>query len=363
MRGRARVFLGAGLVLFLLLPAVLASAAEKGKAGKVDINSASQSELESLPGVGPALAKRIIENRPYSSASGLSKAGVPEATIDKLRGLVKAGRGSGAEAKEAKAAAKAEKKADAEKRESRAAESRSEKKATPEKTLPSGEKIDINTASAAELESLPGVGAATARKIMENRPYSSVADLSRAGVPDSTIDRIRGMVRTSRAARAAEKAPERAAESPVSREPAARQEKGTSAGPVDLNTASESDLEALPGIGPVLAKRIVENRPYASVADLSKAGVPAPTIERVRSMVRVSAPRSARASESRSEPSVPYQAPPSRGMVWVNLDTRVFHREGDRWYGRTVHGKYMTEAEAVRSGARVSHEKGEPEKP
>ncbi|HEX9147790.1 MAG TPA: helix-hairpin-helix domain-containing protein, partial [Thermoanaerobaculia bacterium] len=115
MRSRARAILGTGLVLFLLLPAVLASAAEKGTSAKVDINSASQSELESLPGVGPALAKRIIENRPYSSASGLSKAGVPEGTIDKLRGLVKAGRGSKAEAKEEKIAAKSEKKAQAEK--------------------------------------------------------------------------------------------------------------------------------------------------------------------------------------------------------------------------------------------------------
>jgi hypothetical protein len=37
-------------------------------------------------------------------------------------------------------------------------------------------------------------------------------------------------------------------------------------------------------------------------------------------------------------------------MVWVNTDTKVFHREGDRWYGKTKHGKYMTESDAVAAG-------------
>ena len=80
-------------------------------------------------------------------------------------------------------------------------------------------------------------------------------------------------------------------------------------------------------------------------------------------MVRATPPRSARASESGSGHEAPYQALPSHGMVWVNLDTKIFHREGDRWYGRTKHGKYVTEAAALREGDRVSHVKGEPEKP
>jgi len=41
-------------------------------------------------------------------------------------------------------------------------------------------------------------------------------------------------------------------------------------------------------------------------------------------------------------------------MVWVNLDTKVFHREGDRYYGKTKHGKWMTETEAVAAGYRAS---------
>ena len=47
---------------------------------------------------------------------------------------------------------------------------------------------------------------------------------------------------------------------------------------VDLNKASEKELEALKGVGPATAKKIIENRPYKSVDELSKAGVSAKTI-------------------------------------------------------------------------------------
>lgn len=38
--------------------------------------------------------------------------------------------------------------------------------------------------------------------------------------------------------------------------------------PVDLNSASTEELASLPGIGPVLAGRITEARPFTSVAEL-----------------------------------------------------------------------------------------------
>jgi hypothetical protein len=48
------------------------------------------------------------------------------------------------------------------------------------------------------------------------------------------------------------------------------------------------------------------------------------------------------------------QRTPEKGMVWVNLDSRIYHRDGDQWYGKTKHGKFMSEADAQKAGYRVS---------
>lgn len=55
-----------------------------------------------------------------------------------------------------------------------------------------GERVlDVNTASRADLETLPGVTPATARRIAENRPYSSPRELVRKRViSQSEYDRI-----------------------------------------------------------------------------------------------------------------------------------------------------------------------------
>ena len=42
------------------------------------------------------------------------------------------------------------------------------------------------------------------------------------------------------------------------------------------------------------------------------------------------------------------------GLVWVNTDSHVYHREGSRFYGTTKKGKYMTEAEAMKEGNRAA---------
>ena len=60
---------------------------------------------------------------------------------------------------------------------------------------PSGGTVDVNRATPAELDALPGVGPATAAKIIAGRPYASLDELvSRKAVSAATLEKIRGLV-------------------------------------------------------------------------------------------------------------------------------------------------------------------------
>ncbi|ROO61755.1 competence protein ComEA [Micromonospora sp. Llam0] len=69
------------------------AAGRPGETGKVDLNAASQQQLETLPGVGPVLAQRIIDHRErvgrFASVNDLRKvSGIGDARFDQLRELV-----------------------------------------------------------------------------------------------------------------------------------------------------------------------------------------------------------------------------------------------------------------------------------
>lgn len=156
---------------------------------------------------------------------------------------------------------------------------------------------------------------------------------------------------------------------------------------LDVNSASKEELDALPGIGGAYAQKIIDGRPYSSKTDLVSKGVlPSSTYDKIKDQITARHGTKASASESSgatpSEPSSSTQAtaskpsthtpktssdsetgtsqnasqtaqtPPEKGMVWVNTSSGVYHREGDRWYGKTKKGKFMSEADAQKAGYR-----------
>lgn len=270
-----------------------------------------------------------------------------------------------------------------------AAEAQSKSKSTSSKS--STAKLDLNTATEQELEDLPGVGAATAAKIIAGRPYTSVAGLDQIGIPAKTVAEIKPLVTVHKTKSAPATADDSAAKDTASKSAdktasTSKSSKKTS-GKVDVNSATEAELEELPGVGPATAAKIIAGRPYASVSELDKA-VNAKTLAQITPLVTAkktassttsaassssaSSDTSTAASSSSSKSTaskasaspkakpaaddegeeVAARTPPRAGLVWVNTDSKVYHVEGDRWYGKTKKGEWMTEADAVKAGYR-----------
>lgn len=57
---------------------------------------------------------------------------------------------------------------------------------------------------------------------------------------------------------------------------------------VNVNTATQEELETIPGVGSSLAKRIIAERPFKRIDDIHRVkGIGARTLERMRPYVRV----------------------------------------------------------------------------
>ena len=164
----------------------------------------------------------------------------------------------------------------------------SERRGTP---LAPGEKLDPNRASDVELDRIPGVGPSTARAIVDTREKGTVfrapEDLFRVrGIGEVTLDRMRPHLDLPG------ETPGTGSRRRVRSGSGSGARTGTGVASVDLNRAGLEALEALPGIGPALAERIVQFRAergrFRSVEELMEVrGIGEATLERLRPYLRV----------------------------------------------------------------------------
>lgn len=140
--------------------------------------------------------------------------------------------------------------------------------------------LDLNRAEPTDLLQLPGVGPTLAHRIVDVRDSRGgfrTADDLRAvpGVGPARLEKLRPWVRGD----------EPATGVTVSKKV------DTAADALDINRASLEDLQRIPGVGPKMAQRIVDERakkPFAIVDDLRRVtGIGAKTLEKLRPFVTV----------------------------------------------------------------------------
>ncbi len=178
--------------------------------------------------------------------------------------------------------------------ESRESRDEARRRALP---LKGDERIDPNTAGEEDLDRLPGVGPVVAARIVQVRrdrgPFTGPSDLlSVPGVGPATLARITPYLewpirpQLGRSFR-----PPQLRLGPSARSPRPDMDATTRTPvPVDLNRASREELERLPGVGPVMAERILRLRErvgkFRGLEELrSVRGIGPATIERLRPLV------------------------------------------------------------------------------
>jgi competence ComEA-like helix-hairpin-helix protein len=160
----------------------------------VDLNSAEEADLRNLPGIGPGLAKRILDHRtsrgPFASVDSLRQvSGIGPAVLEQVRPYLRV-----VDAPRAVPVA-------------RGVAPEQEKRQPAKDRPPAGKKpppkspIDINQASETELRQLPGIGPTLAKRIIAARnqkQFTSVEGLRKVkGIGKKTFDALRPYARVN----------------------------------------------------------------------------------------------------------------------------------------------------------------------
>ena len=117
----------------------------------IDVNSADEKTLDALPGVGPARAKAIIANRPYTEKQQLlDRKAVPANVFAAIEGQVAL--------------------------------------------------VNVNKTSAVDMAKiLPNVGPVRAQQIVDKRPYATVQDLvTKGALTQGVLNGVTGLITTGR---------------------------------------------------------------------------------------------------------------------------------------------------------------------
>ncbi len=136
--------------------------------------------------------------------------------------------------------------------------------------------VDVNSATQAQIEALPGIGAKLAADIVSARPFKDVADFQAKvkGISAKNFKKMQPYLQFGAAA-AANIATTSTTNTNTTKTNANKTNAnktvapGTCAvTPVNLNKSSAQDLNTVPGIGDKIAAEIVQGRPYKDENDL-----------------------------------------------------------------------------------------------